>query len=164
CASLRAGSVLGARPAEARRCRRRLEPRHQLFPNKKTPGGGRQAFFFASPRDRSRRLAGWISKTRPILTSALQERFAIGLAIAEDAGEVVGFALFFHNYSTFLGRPGIYLEDLFVLPERRGEGHGKALLIALARLAFERGCGRLEWAVLDWNQPALDFYRALGAT
>lgn len=84
--------------------------------------------------------------------------------IAEGAGgDPAGFALFFHNYSTFLGKPGIYLEDLFVLPDRRGEGHGKALLSALARLAVERGCGRLEWSVLDWNQPSIDFYRSLGA-
>src|SRR6266705_2605655 len=71
--------------------------------------------------------------------------------LAEDLGQVVGFALFFHNYSTFQGKPGIYLEDLFVLPERRGQGHGKALLTALAKIALERGCGRLEWAVLNWN-------------
>jgi GNAT superfamily N-acetyltransferase len=77
---------------------------------------------------------------------------------------VVGFALFFHSYSTFLGRPGLYLEDLFVLPEHRGNGLGKALLAALARLAVERGCGRLEWSVLNWNEPALRFYQALGAT
>jgi len=76
---------------------------------------------------------------------------------------VVGFALFFHNYSTFLGTPGIYLEDLFVWPESRRHGHGKALLAALARLAIDRGCSRLEWAVLDWNTPAMDFYRSLGA-
>src|SRR5437016_10665066 len=73
--------------------------------------------------------------------------------LAEDDGEVVGFALFFHNYSTFRAQPGIYLEDLFVKPERRGRGHGKALLRGLARLAMERGCGRLDWAVLDWNEP-----------
>jgi GNAT superfamily N-acetyltransferase len=83
--------------------------------------------------------------------------------LAEEAGSVVGFALFFHNYSTFLGKPGIYLEDLFVRPEHRGQGHGKGLLQALARLAVERGCGRLEWSVLNWNQPAIDFYRRLGA-
>ena len=83
--------------------------------------------------------------------------------LAEEAGEVVGFALFFHNYSTFLGTPGIYLEDLFVRPESRRHGHGKALLAALARLAIDRGCSRLEWAVLDWNTPAMDFYRSLGA-
>ena len=83
--------------------------------------------------------------------------------IAEDAGTPVGFALFFHNYSTFLARPGLYLEDLFVLPEYRGRGHGKALLVALAKLAAERGCGRLEWAVLDWNEPSIRFYRSIGA-
>jgi GNAT superfamily N-acetyltransferase len=74
-----------------------------------------------------------------------------------------GFALFFHNYSTFLGRPGLYLEDLFVRPIFRGQGHGEALLRHLARLAVDRGCGRFEWSVLDWNQRAIDFYRKLGA-
>ena len=83
--------------------------------------------------------------------------------VAEEDGVVVGFALFFHNYSTFLGRPGIYLEDLFVRPEYRRRGHGKALLSAVAHLASERGCGRLEWSVLDWNEPAIAFYRSLGA-
>lgn len=83
--------------------------------------------------------------------------------LAEDAGAVVGFALFFPNYSTFLARPGLYLEDLFVLPEHRGRGHGRALLAELARRAVERGCARLEWSVLDWNEPAQRFYRALGA-
>lgn len=83
--------------------------------------------------------------------------------IAEDAGEIVGFALFFHNFSTFLGQPGIYLEDLFVVPHNRGAGHGKGLLRQLARVAVERGCGRLEWAALDWNAPSIAFYRFLGA-
>jgi GNAT superfamily N-acetyltransferase len=83
--------------------------------------------------------------------------------LAEEAGVVVGFALFFHNYSTFRGEPGIYLEDLFVEPDHRGAGHGKALLRALARLAVERGCGRLQWEVLNWNEPAIQFYRSLGA-
>ena len=83
--------------------------------------------------------------------------------LAEEAGEVIGFALFFHNFSTFLGKPGIYLEDLFVRPEHRGKGYGKALLVELARLAVERGCGRMEWSVLDWNEPSIEFYRALGA-
>jgi GNAT superfamily N-acetyltransferase len=85
------------------------------------------------------------------------------VVLAEDAGRPVGFALFFHNFSTFLGRPGIYLEDLFVLPERRGQGIGRMLLAHLARLAVERGCGRLEWAVLDWNKEAIKFYERLGA-
>lgn len=83
--------------------------------------------------------------------------------LAEDAGQVVGYALFFHSYSTFLGRPSLYLEDLFVLPEQRGKGHGKALLARLARLAVDRGCGRFEWMVLDWNTPAIQFYESLGA-
>lgn len=83
--------------------------------------------------------------------------------LAEDDGRAVGFALFFHNYSSFLGEPGIYLEDLFVEPGYRGRGHGKALLVALARLAVERGCARLDWVVLDWNAPAIQFYRSLGA-
>ena len=81
------------------------------------------------------------------------------------AGETpAGFALFFHNYSTFLGKPGLYLEDLFVVPEYRGHGYGRALLQHLAALAAERGCGRFEWTVLDWNEPAIGFYKKLGAT
>src|SRR3989440_3028754 len=74
-----------------------------------------------------------------------------------------GFAVFFHNFSTWLGRPGLYLEDLFVRPEHRGKGYGRALLIQLAKIARDRDCGRMEWAVLDWNEPAIKFYRALGA-
>jgi len=85
---------------------------------------------------------------------------AIGYAGAEPAG----FALFFQNYSTFLGRPGLYLEDLFVVPAFRGRGYGKALLAHLAKLAVQRGYGRFEWAVLDWNEPAIGFYKKLGAT
>ena len=78
-------------------------------------------------------------------------------------GKEVGFALFFHNFSTFLGRSGLYLEDLYVFPEYRGKGYGKALLRKLASLAVDRGCGRMEWWCLDWNQPSIDFYRSLGA-
>ena len=84
----------------------------------------------------------------------------VGYAGAEPAG----FALFFHNYSTFLGKPGLYLEDLFVVPTFRGRGYGKALLVHLAKLAVERDCGRFEWSVLDWNEPAIGFYKKLGAT
>lgn len=83
--------------------------------------------------------------------------------IAEDAGEAVGFALFFHNFSTWTGKPGLYLEDLFIRPTHRGKGLGRATLRRLAELAVERGCGRVEWAVLDWNTPSIDFYKALGA-
>jgi GNAT superfamily N-acetyltransferase len=91
------------------------------------------------------------------------ERRHAEVVLAEEGGQVVGFALFFHNYSTFLSKPGLYLEDLFVLPEHRSKGHGKALLSHLAKLAVERGCGRFEWAVLDWNTPAIEFYKSFGA-
>ena len=91
-----------------------------------------------------------------------KEKAEVIFAIAE--GEEVGFALFFHNLSTFLGRAGIYLEDLFVKPKYRGNGYGKAILKRLAQIAVERGCGRLEWSCLDWNQPSIDFYLSLGAT
>ena len=82
---------------------------------------------------------------------------------AVEDGKEVGFALFFHNFSTFLGRAGIYLEDLYVRPECRGKGYGKAILRKLAQIAVERGCGRLEWWCLDWNKPSIDFYLSLGA-
>lgn len=95
--------------------------------------------------------------------SLFGERPYAEVLIAEENGASAGFALFFHNFSTFVGRPGIYLEDLFVRPEHRGKGYGKALLKRLAEIAVERDCGRLEWAVLDWNEPALGFYRSLGA-
>ena len=84
--------------------------------------------------------------------------------IAREHGEAVGFALYFHNFSTFLGRRGLYLKDLFVEPAQRGKGHGRALLQRLAAIAVERGCGRLEWSVLDWNAPAIGFYESVGAT
>lgn len=84
------------------------------------------------------------------------------LFVCEDEREV-GFALFFHNFSTFLGRAGLYLEDLYILPESRGRGYGKAMLKKLAEIAVERGCGRLDWWCLDWNQPSIDFYNSLGA-
>ncbi len=90
-------------------------------------------------------------------------RPAAEVVIAEWEGSPAGFALFFHNFSTFLGRPGVYLEDLYVEPAHRGRGIGRALLAHLARLAVERGCGRLEWWVLDWNEDAIRFYRSLGA-
>ena len=85
------------------------------------------------------------------------------VVFAEEDGVVIGFALFFHNFSTFVGRKGLYLEDLFVIPEKRGKGYGKALLKYLANLAVERNCGRMEWICLDWNKPALKVYRSIGA-
>lgn len=89
--------------------------------------------------------------------------YAEVLLAETDDGANAGFALFFHNFSTWTGKPGIHLEDLFVRPAMRGRGFGKALLVELARVAVERGCGRLEWSVLDWNEPSIAFYRALGA-
>ncbi len=91
------------------------------------------------------------------------EKPAAEVLLAFENETAVGFAVFFHNFSTWLGRPGLYLEDLFVRPEHRGKGYGRALLIHLAKIARERGCGRMEWAVLDWNEPAIEFYRKLGA-
>jgi GNAT superfamily N-acetyltransferase len=91
------------------------------------------------------------------------EQKVADVVIGYYQGTPVGFALYFHNFSTFLGKPGIYLEDLFVLEEYRGKGFGKCLLAYLAWLAVEEGCGRLEWAVLDWNEPSIGFYRSLGA-
>src|SRR6058998_3362261 len=91
------------------------------------------------------------------------ERPAAEVLLAFDGESPVGFAVYFYNFSTWLGRPGLYLEDLFVKPEKRGKGYGRALLIELAKIARDRGCGRMEWAVLDWNEPAIKFYRALGA-
>src|SRR5437867_12987624 len=88
---------------------------------------------------------------------------AAEILLAFENETPVGFAVFFHNFSTWLGRPGLYLEDLFVKPEARGKGYGRALLVQLAKIARDRSCGRMEWAVLDWNEPAIKFYHALGA-
>jgi GNAT superfamily N-acetyltransferase len=91
------------------------------------------------------------------------EKPAAEVLLAFEGESPVGFAVYFYNFSTWLGRPGLYLEDLFVKPEKRGKGYGRALLVELAKIARDRGCGRMEWAVLDWNEPAIKFYRALGA-
>ena len=101
--------------------------------------------------------------TEDLLWEWIFEKKKAEVIFAEENGESVGFALFFHNFSTFLGRAGIYLEDLFVKPEHRGKGVGKALLQRLAQITMERGCGRLEWACLDWNKPSIDFYLSLDA-
>jgi GNAT superfamily N-acetyltransferase len=92
------------------------------------------------------------------------ERPAAEVLLAFDGKSPAGFAVYFFNFSTWLGRPGLYLEDLFVKPEKRGKGYGRALLVELAKIARERDCGRMEWAVLNWNEPAIKFYRAIGAT
>ena len=101
--------------------------------------------------------------TEELLKEWIFEKQKAEVIFVLDDGKEVGFALFFHNFSTFLGRAGIYLEDLFVLPEYRGKGYGKGLLKELAKITLQRGCGRLEWACLDWNKPSIDFYLSLGA-
>ena len=101
--------------------------------------------------------------TEELLTEWLFEKESAEVIFAVDGGKEVGFALFFHNFSTFLGKVGLYLEDLFVLSEERGKGYGKALIMKLAEIALERGCGRFEWSCLDWNTPSIEFYKSLGA-
>ena len=101
--------------------------------------------------------------TEELLREWIFEKKKAEVIFALEDGKEVGFALFFHNFSTFLGRAGIYLEDLYVLPDYRNKGHGKALLKKLAAITKERNCGRLEWCCLDWNQPSIDFYLSLGA-
>lgn len=101
--------------------------------------------------------------TPEILEHWLFDKEKAEVIFAMEGSTEVGFALFFHNFSTFLGRAGVYLEDLFVRPEYRGKGYGKALLTKLGQIANERGCGRLEWWCLDWNKPSIDFYRSMGA-
>ena len=98
-----------------------------------------------------------------LVTVLFGEKPVAEVLLAFEGKSPVGFAVFFHNFSTWLGRPGLYLEDLFVKPEKRGKGYGRALLVDLAKIARDRGCGRMEWAVLNWNEPAIKFYRALGA-
>lgn len=110
------------------------------------------------------RAPGDVTATEEQLRNVLfGARPAAEVVIGFEKETPVGFAVFFHNFSTWLGRPGLYLEDLFVKPEKRGRGYGRALLVHLARIARERDCGRMEWAVLDWNEPAIQFYGKLGA-
>ena len=105
-----------------------------------------------------------VTATEEQLVSVLfGERPAAEVLLAFEEESPAGFAVYFYNFSTWLGRPGLYLEDLFVKPEKRGKGYGRALLVELAKIARDRGCGRMEWAVLDWNEPAIKFYQALGA-
>ena len=108
-------------------------------------------------------MLGEVVATEEILKEWIFDKKKAEVIFALEDGIEVGFALFFHNFSTFLGRSGIYLEDLYVKPEFRGKGYGKALLKKLAQIAVERGCGRLEWWCLDWNKPSIDFYLSLGA-
>ena len=109
------------------------------------------------------RMSDQVVATEELLREWIFEKKKAEVLIACEGEKPAGFALFFHNFSTFLGRAGIYLEDLFVFPEYRGRGYGRALLKRLAQITVERGCGRLEWACLDWNKPSIDFYLSLGA-
>ena len=109
------------------------------------------------------KMSDQVVATPALLKEWIFEKKKAEVIFAVSNGKEVGFALFFHNFSTFLGRAGVYLEDLFVLPEYRGNGYGKALLKRLAEITVERGCGRLEWCCLDWNKPSIDFYLSLGA-
>ncbi len=133
------------------------------------------SFRFASPEDCSlilsfikglaeyEKMSDQVVATEELLREWIFEKGKAEVIFPVVRGEEVGFALFFHNFSTFLGRAGIYLEDLFIKPEHRGKGYGKATLQQLGRIALERGCGRLEWACLDWNKPSIDFYLSLDA-
>lgn len=109
------------------------------------------------------KLSNEVVATEEILRESIFERKAAEVIIAEYENEPVGFALFFHNFSTFLGKPGLYLEDLYVKPYMRGKGVGKTLLSYLAKQAIDRDCGRFEWWCLDWNKPSIDFYKSIGA-
>lgn len=109
------------------------------------------------------KMSDQVVATEELLREWIFEKGKAEVIFPVVGGEEVGFALFFHNFSTFLGRAGIYLEDLFIKPEHRGKGYGKATLQELGRIALERGCGRLEWSCLDWNRPSIDFYLSLDA-
>ncbi len=110
------------------------------------------------------RLAHLVVGDEALLTDELfGPRSHVEALLGFEGDAAVGFAVYFHNFSTFLGRKGLWLEDLFVLPEMRGRGYGKKMLLELGRIAHSRGCGRFEWAVLDWNEPSIDFYKSLGA-
>ena len=122
------------------------------------PGDGALILAFIRALADYEKMLDQVVATPEVLEEELFQKGRARVFFALEDGREVGFALFFHNFSTFLGRAGIYLEDLFVLPEERGHGYGKALLKHLAHIAVERGCGRLEWACLDWNTPSIDFY------
>lgn len=159
----------------AKKEKRELKGVKALAAETKDEGGEKVAFRTAERKDVAlilefiRELADYekmldeVVATPELLEKWIFDERKAEVIFALEGGREVGFALFFHNFSTFLGRAGIYLEDLYVRPECRGKGYGKALLRELARIAVERGCGRLEWWCLDWNKPSIDFYLSLGA-
>lgn len=120
-------------------------------------------FEFIKGIARYEKMENEVVATTELLEEQLFDKGRAEVIFVMEEGAEVGFALFFHNFSTFLGRSGLYLEDLFVYPEHRGKGYGKALFLELVRIANERGCGRMEWVCLNWNKPSIDFYRSMGA-
>ena len=127
------------------------------------PGDGALILSFIRALADYENMLDQVVATPEVLEAELFQKGRAQVLFALEEGKEVGFALFFHNFSTFLGRAGLYLEDLFVLPTYRGRGYGKGLLAELARIARERNCGRMEWWCLNWNRPSMDFYKALGA-
>lgn len=127
------------------------------------PGDEERILDFILALARYEHLEEQVTATPAILREWIFEKQKAEVLFPLVEEQEIGYALFFHNFSTFHGKAGIYLEDLFILPAFRGQGHGKALLREVARIALQRGCPRLEWACLDWNQPSIDFYRAMGA-
>jgi len=126
-------------------------------------GDEEKILYFIRELARYEKMENEVVATPELLSEWIFEKNKAEVIFPIIDGKEIGFALFFHNFSTFLGRAGLYLEDLFILPEYRGMGYGKATLSQLARIAVRRGCGRLEWWCLDWNKPSIDFYRSLGA-
>jgi len=127
------------------------------------PGDEEKILFFIRELAKYEKMESDVVATEDLLREWIFEKNKAEVIFPTLDGKEIGFALFFHNFSTFLGRAGLYLEDLYILPEQRGRGYGKATLRELARIAVQRGCGRLEWYCLDWNKPSIDFYLSLGA-
>ena len=130
---------------------------------KAQPGDAGLVLYFIKKLAEYEKMLDEVEATEEILHRSLFERHAANAIIAEEDGKAIGFALYFYNFSTFLGKPGLYIEDVFILPEYRGKGYGTQIFRHLANVAREEGCGRMEWICLDWNEPSLRFYRNMGA-
>lgn len=130
---------------------------------KAQPGDAGLVLYFIKKLAEYEKMLDEVEATEEILHRSLFERHAANAIIAEEDGKAIGFALYFYNFSTFLGKPGLYIEDVFILPEYRGKGYGTQIFRHLANVALEEGCGRMEWICLDWNEPSLRFYCNMGA-
>ena len=130
---------------------------------KAQPGDAGLVLYFIKKLAEYEKMLDEVEATEEILHRSLFERHAANAIIAEEDGKAIGFALYFYNFSTFLGKPGLYIEDVFILPEYRGKGYGTQIFRHLANVALEEGCGRMEWICLDWNEPSLRFCRNMGA-